>query len=89
MVEMYQLEGLWRLRLRRLRCTVLGDLWRLRLRGLGMRQLEGCAEALIEGPFTVFIYISVEHDDCLSFCTLNFALELCIVYISRGPRMCA
>ena len=88
MVEMYQLEGLWRLRLRRLRCTVLGDLWRLRLRGLGMRQLEGCVEALIEGPLQLSLYI-VEHDLCLSCCTLNSALELCIVYISRDPRMCA
>ena len=62
-----------------------GNLWRYRLRGLGMRQSGGCAEALLVGPFTAFLYIA-EHDLCLQFLYLIPALELCIVYIYLDPR---
>ena len=61
-----------------------GNLWRYRLRGLGMRQSGGCAEALLVGPFTAFLYIA-EHDLCLQFLYFNSSIRVMYsIYISRS-----
>ena len=58
--------------------------WCFRTRGWEGKTVRGICHRHCLGALYSFIYISVEQDVCLRFCTLNSALEICIEYTSRS-----